>query len=158
MKCRPGRTFPVFSVRSVRDWQGCSGNQCGLELVCRIGSVRYEKFPMNCWDNHDYWYHSGSETEEHKVDIVITHVFNRIYNLFCKRTIYWCDHRIHSISNKSPNVKNKKIGQEIAYKYEISLADIFRKYNRNMFCRIKKELWFKKICYKEHINDWKSLL
>ena len=32
-----------------------------------------------------------------------------------------------SISNKSPNVKNKKIGQEIEYKYEISLADIFRK-------------------------------
>ena len=37
-------------------------------------------------------------------------------------------------------VKNKKIGQEIEYKYEISLADIFRKYNRNMFCRMKKEL------------------
>ena len=63
-----------------------------------------------------------------------------------------------SISNKSPNVKNKKIGQEIEYKYEISLADIFRKYNRNMFCRMKKELWFKKICNKGHINEWKSLL
>ena len=24
--------------------------------------------------------------------------------------------------------------------------------------RMKKELWFKKICYKGHINDWKSLL
>ena len=37
-------------------------------------------------------------------------------------------------------LKIKKIGQEIEYKYEISLADIFRKYDRNMFCRMKKEL------------------
>ena len=37
-------------------------------------------------------------------------------------------------------LKIKKISQEIEYKYEISLADIFRKYDRNMFCRMKKEL------------------
>ena len=56
-----------------------------------------------------------------------------LYHILCRCVI-------HSISNKSPNVKNKKIGQEIECKYEISLADIFRKYNRNMFCRMKKEL------------------